>query len=251
MSQTNYLTMDKYNVLKTSELKSTGFSDSTIDTIHHIVDSINKADNCISNISNSSNEKESKEILNYEGYTGTKTRHFYNNICSKLIDARYLEIGTWNGSSSISAVYKNNIYALFIDNWSQFNGTPDIFKKAITEFGKTSECYLLEADCWKINLSEIGKFNIYLYDGAHTELDHFKALEYYLPNLDDEFIFMVDDWNWPEVRDGTMRAIRECNLTMKFRHEIFVSSDDLKGMPNHNGKKTWWNGIGIFLLSKN
>jgi hypothetical protein len=99
-------------------------------------------------------------------------------------------------------------------------------------------------------LSTIEKFNVYLYDGDHSELDHFKALEYYIDNLDDEFIFIVDDLNWENVRDGTMRAIRELNLTVKFRHEIFMSPDDLKGMPRHNGKDTFWNGCGIFLLEK-
>ena len=101
-----------------------------------------------------------------------------------------------------------------------------------------------------LNDFEVGPFNVYLFDGDHSELDHFKALEYYLPVLNDEFIFMVDDWNWPNVRDGTMRAIRELDLIVEFRHEIFVSGDDLQNMPNHKGKQTWWNGIGIFLLKK-
>jgi hypothetical protein len=35
-----------------------------------------------------------------------------------------------------------------------------------------------------------------------------------------------------------------------FRHEEFLSHEQLQGMPNHDGKKTWWNGIGIFILSK-
>ena len=34
------------------------------------------------------------KILNMDGMSGKKTRHFYNNICS-MKDARYLEIGTW------------------------------------------------------------------------------------------------------------------------------------------------------------
>lgn len=246
-----YLTLSRYLELQNTNNNNNkyNFSQKTMNTIKHIVTSIVNAENNLSKIDKDT--EEGKEILNYEGYTGTKTRHFYNNICSNLDDIRYLEIGTWNGSSSISAVYKNDIHALFIDNWSQFGGTSDVFTKAINKFGKTSKCYLLESDCWKVDLSTIGNFNVYLYDGDHAELDHFKALEYYLNNLDDEFIFMVDDYNWPNVRDGTMRAINELNLNVKFRHEIFVSSDDLKGMPEHHGKKTWWNGIAIFLLSKN
>ena len=262
---TGYLTFEKYiklikdlqnvkdkekdtNTLSANDISFENFNKNTMAIIHHIVNCIAKAENDKSKIDNLTDE--GKEILEYNGYTGTHTRHFYNNICNTS-NVRYLEIGTWNGSSSISATYKNNIDALFIDNWSQFNGSSEIFEKAIKKYGKTSRCSLLESDCWTVDLSTIeNTFNVYLYDGAHAELDHFKALEYYLPVLDNEFIFLVDDFTWADVRDGTMRAIRELGLTIKFRHEIFMSPDDLKGMPNHKGKETWWNGIAVFLLEK-
>ena len=48
-------------------------------------------------------------------------------------NVRYLEIGTWYGSSSISAIYKNNINATFIDNWSQFGGDSNIFNNIISQ----------------------------------------------------------------------------------------------------------------------
>jgi hypothetical protein len=45
-------------------------------------------------------------ILDMEGMTGIKTRHFYNNMLNRE-GCRYLEIGTWKGSSICSAIYKN------------------------------------------------------------------------------------------------------------------------------------------------
>lgn len=52
--------------------------------------------------------KLSDDIMLLDGMTGTKTRHLYNNICS-MGYRNYLEIGTWKGSSFISALYHNNI----------------------------------------------------------------------------------------------------------------------------------------------
>ena len=246
-----YLTVPKYLKLYQNKEK-VPFSEGVMDLVHHIVDALLNARQEVSKIDPKTDA--GQEILKYEGYTGTRTRHFYNNICNsdKLSGIKYLEIGTWNGSSSISAVYENKIDALFIDNWSQFGGTTDKFVTAIEKFGKKSNCYLLESDCWKVDLNnlDIAPFNVYLFDGDHSELDHFLSLDYYYPVLEDVFIFMVDDWNWANVRDGTMRAIDKLNLHVLFRHEEFVSEDELKGMPNHHGKQTWWNGIGIFLLSK-
>jgi len=244
----SYLTLTKYIHLLYDNTPPP-FNEKTMTLINHIAKSILNALENKSNID--INTKEGKEILEYEGYTGTKTRHFYNNICSELKDINYLEIGTWKGSSSISAIYKNKINALFIDNWSQFNGNVDDFVNVISKYCGESDCSFIEEDCWNIDLDILDKkFNIYLFDGDHSELDHFKSLEYYLPVLEDEFIFLVDDWNWPNVRDGTMRAINELNLIVEFRHEEFVSGDELQNMPNHKGKDTWWNGIGIFLLKK-
>jgi hypothetical protein len=103
-----------------------------------------------------------------------------------------------------------------------------------------------------VDLNDIylDSFNIYLYDGGHEVKDHYNALKYYYDILEDVFIYLVDDWNWYSVRDGTMMAINDLKLNVIFRHEEFMSDEDLKNMPNHNGKKTWWNGIGIFILSK-
>lgn len=250
----SYLTLNKYvDFVNNKNEKQEPFDINIMALIHHICTSILDARNGISKIDKET--EDGKELLEYEGYTGTRTRHFYNNICNsdKLENIKYLEIGTWNGSSTISAIYNNKLTGLFIDNWSQFGGKPDIFKENLDKFGNDdSQYYLLEQNCWEVDLNEldIGPFNIYLFDGDHFELDHFLSLRYYYPVLEDVFIFMVDDWNWPNVRDGTMRAINELNLHVLFRHEEFVSEDELKNMPEHKGKQTWWNGIGIFLLSK-
>ena len=247
MTDTSYLTISKFFEFIDRRTPPM-FNHDTMLIIGCIINSILFAEECISQIDPAT--PDGKEILELEGMTGTKTRHLYNNICSNLTSVKYLEIGTWNGSSSVSAIYKNNIDAVFIDNWCQFGGTSEVFQKNITKFNSDSRFSLVESDCWKVDLSKIGPFNVYLYDGDHTELDHFKALEYYLPVLEPDFVFLVDDWNWPEVRDGTMRAIRELDLTIKFRHEIFVSSEEIKNSPYHKGRETWWNGCGVFLLSK-
>jgi hypothetical protein len=59
------------------------------------------------------------EIIRMDGMSGTKTRHFYNNLLDSE-DARYLEIGTWKGSSVCSAMCGNKAQVLCIDNWSEF-----------------------------------------------------------------------------------------------------------------------------------
>lgn len=243
-----YYTIDTVADLYHKKIIDDTIDDNVKTILYHIVDSIQKAEKNISKID--INTPEGKEILEYKGMTGTKTRHLYNNL-SSMKNVKYLEIGTWYGSSSISAIYKNTIQGTFIDNWSQFGGDSNIFKNVIEKFTTPPASYkLIEANCWEVDASTLGTFNVYLYDGGHTEEDHYKSLTYYIHHMDDIFLFIVDDYNWPEVRDGTFKAIQDLQLTILFRHEIFVSPEDSVNMPNHNGKQTWWNGCGIFLLKK-
>mgnify|MGYP000886217178 CR=1 FL=1 len=70
--------------------------------------------------------KINSDILSIDGMTGVKTRHFYNNLLN-IDDARYLEIGSWKGSSVCSAMYNNNAKIVCIDNWSQFGNHKEEF----------------------------------------------------------------------------------------------------------------------------
>lgn len=281
--QSNYLTVER--VIGGGQYYKTLFNEHTTLLIEHVVESIINAENGISGISlknidkilidksqsysidleNFCNMKTNKgmslneELLQYPGMTGKKTRHLYNNICNlygrKKIAVKYLEIGVWYGSSSIAAMFKNHIEdSLFIDNWAQFNGKRSKFIEAMEKYKtETSKYRFIEDDCWKVDTKTLPQkyFNIYLYDGEHTEIDQYKALSYYINVLEDTFIFVVDDWNFMDVRDGTFRAIQELNLTVNFRYENFISREHLIGMPNHEGKHTFWNGCGIFVLTKN
>ena len=186
-----------------------------------------------------------KEILEMEGMSGYKTRHFYNNLCS-FSDTRYLEIGSWKGSSLCSAMYKNTISCTAIDNWSLWEGPKNEFLKNYETYKGNNNAKFIENDCWNVDINKLDKVNIYMYDGHHSESSHYKALNYFLPILDTEFIYLVDDWNWESVREGTDNSIKDNNLNIIYKKEIFTEKD-----PGRKGALTeWHNGICIFVLKK-
>jgi len=66
------------------------------------------------------------------GMTGKKYRYFINNLLSSINNPRYLEIGSWSGSSVCAAMYGNKLKVICIDDWSQFQNTDDIpYQKAL------------------------------------------------------------------------------------------------------------------------
>ena len=183
----------------------------------------------------------SSDIINMEGMTGTKTRHFYNNLL-RMPHATYLEIGTWKGSSVCSAMYKNNATVICIDNWCAFGGPKNEFMENFNKYKGDNNATFIEQDCFKVDVSSLPKFNLYMYDGEHTYDDQYKALTYYYDCLEDIFIFVVDDWNCPTVRRGTRDAISKLNLKNLNEKEIFT--------PCNAVKDSWWNGMVVYVLQK-
>jgi hypothetical protein len=201
--------------------------------IEHINKSLEKTNKLQSKIT--------PEILEMDGMSGKKTRHFYNNICS-MNDARYLEIGVFKGSSICAAMCNNNMTCLAIDNWSEFGGPKSEFLTNFNKFKGNNNAKFIEKNCWDVDVSTLGTFNIYMYDGNHTETSHYQALNHYLPCLDNIFIYLVDDWNWDNVRTGTMKGIKDTNCEIMYQKEIFTESN--------NPSNDWHNGISIFVLKK-
>jgi len=202
--------------------------------------SFQNAENNISKITN--------DIIKMEGMSGTKTRHFYNNLLNTE-DARYLEIGTWKGSSVCSAMCGNKAKVVCIDNWSEFGGPKAEFLVNFEKFKGENEATFIENDCYKINVSVLPKFNIYMYDGNHSKENHYNALSHYYNCLDDIFIFIVDDWNWNEVREGTLNSIQKLNLKVLYEKAIRLTWDG-SVTPEPELSNSWWNGIYIAILQK-
>ena len=206
----------------------------------HIETAFLNAENNISKIT--------KDIINMEGMSGTKTRHFYNNLLN-TDDARYLEIGTWKGSSVCSAMYGNKAKVICIDNWSEFGGPKSEFLVNFKKFKGENDAIFIENDCYKVDISVLPKFNIYMYDGNHTNENHYKALIHYYDCLDDIFIFIVDDWNWNYVRDGTINSIKKLNLKVLYNKEIRLTWDN-SHTAEPQASQTWHNGIYVAILQK-
>jgi hypothetical protein len=206
--------------------------------ITHVKNSIS---NAFSNISNLSND-----ILSMEGMSGNKTRHLYNNICN-LPHSTYLEVGTWKGSSFISAMYNNyDTYGYCVDNWCEFGGPKDDFYNNIKRFLTNKDIKVIDKDCWAITSDDLQKkINIFMYDGAHDYESQKKAITYYHQFFSKFVIIMVDDWtcDWVDVKRGTMDGIKEMNMIVHYSYEIPL----INTTSHHQGGDTFWNGCGVFV----
>lgn len=199
------------------------------------------------------NAGETAEHLLVPGMSGARYRRFVNALAASLPDARYLEVGVFKGSTLCSAISGNRIRAVGIDNWSEFDGSHQVAAAAVARFlDGGAEVRLVEADYRTADFAALGRFNIYFYDGPVSGADLMSGLMQACPALDDDFVFIVDDWNWAAVRTATMAAID--TLGMEIVHRISVRTTDDDRHPPHSGfdaqTTDWHNGYFIAVLRK-
>jgi hypothetical protein len=206
--------------------------------IGHIQQSIAKARLGISQLNS--------DILAIPGMSSPLVRHFLNNVCD-LPNTSYLEIGCWQGSTLISALYGNKhniIDAIAIDNWALHpeRSIKKAFLQHTTKYLQGYPYRFFEQDCFTIQ-KDIFKYpvTVYFYDGNHHVASHEKAFIYFNNVFADIFIAIIDDWNWERVQKGTRSAFKKLNYQIIYEQEFCTKGND----PND-----WWNGIYIAVITK-
>lgn len=206
-------------------------------TTRNMLEAFNKAMNI--------EHKLSADVSNMKGMSGKKYRYWINNFICIEEAPRYLEVGSWAGSTACSAMVGNKLSLTCIDNWSEFRGPKAKFLKNIQQCSNSkTEFNFIESDFRKVDYTNIGKFNVYLFDGPHLEDDQYDGIALALPALDETFTLIVDDWNWEEVQNGTIRAINDFNLKVHCSITIKTTKNP--------GKQTsaWHNGYFLAFCSK-
>lgn len=186
-----------------------------------------------------------------EGMSGKKYRYLINNLIANTPDARYLEIGSWAGSTACSAMWDNKIKMTCIENWQHFGGPRDQFFDNIN-FSKNDnvDFTFIESDYENVDYDNIGKFNVYLFDGPHEEEHQYNGIVNIANALDDTYTLIVDDWNWAGVRNGTYNGLEKTNQTIIAKIEIRTTSDEIH--PENAGPASdWHNGYFMAVIKKN
>ena len=218
-----------------------------MDLVKHVIGSFNQA--------NTFQTKLSREIFELEGMSGAKTRILYNELCSLVIPGRqtqYLEVGSWKGSTLCAALQSNsNCHGTSIENWALFGGPKNEFEQNVKRFGFEDRVTVFEEDVFSLDVSKIkNKIDIYLYDGDHDEIHQYKGITHIWPILADQAIIIVDDWNAVQVRKGTFDGLKDVGANIIEKFEIMYTHD-CSHTPIPIAQREFWNGIGVFVVSKN
>lgn len=209
-----------------------------------------------------------KQLIELKGLSSKRIRILLNELIKE--DTNYLEVGTFTGSTFVNALYGNKPNSATVidsfsanDSWEmdmkidvQYhgmkvkNGLFLMFLENCKRNGiKDFTC--IQGDCFNLlfpDKFEIRNVDTYLFDAGHSKEDHTKAITYYLNNLADVFIYIVDDWNDETVREGTRLGFESSFVKIHKEWEIF-SEVKMIGKEKHYDPN-WWNGYYIAVCEK-
>jgi hypothetical protein len=191
-------------------------------------------------------------VVQMQGMSGRKYRYLINNLIEATNNPRYLEVGSWLGSTACSAIFGNAVKALCIDNWAQFGGPKQEFLNNIGAVKNDfSDFRFIESDFRQVDYSDIGKFNVFLFDGPHEEKDQYDGVVIAQPALDDIYTLIVDDWNWEAVRNGTRSALEDAQCKVICSIEIRTTqTGNLSPRTATFQNSEWHNGYFLAVCQK-
>lgn len=186
-----------------------------VEKIKQIEEAILRADN--------GKSKLTEEILLLPAFNTHAIKHLLNNLGA--ISTKYLEVGLHKSGAFICAQYGNDIYGVGIDNWTEFEQDGEskrISWELCQKYLDPSKHQLFEMDCFTATTEIIGgDFDMLTYDANHSFEAQYKAIGYFLPFMQDQFILNVDDTEWADPREATEKAIKDLGLTVLFKQHLF------------------------------
>lgn len=159
----------------------------------------------------------------------------------------YLEVGTFNGCSLLSAaLYNTSTRCIGIDNFSAYGhiaNNEDILKTNLEKFDNLQHVQFYNMDYIKalqllFSKEPDLKVNVYFYDGEHSYENQVRGLEILLLYLAEKCVILVDDF-W-------FRSAEKANEEFLQRNPSFKSVFRIRPNPwKASPSETWWNGLEI------
>ncbi len=208
-------------------------------TKEHIDNSIQLA------LAGKSNLSESE--LSVRGFSTRTMRRLFNNLCN-LKDKTYLEVGLYCGATFCSS-FNSELVSIGIEDFSQDFGVGTVkgeLLKNVKEFSAKSKNYhIFDSDCFAIDKLEYpNPIDIYFFDGNHAEEFQAKALPHFFESMANKFLFIVDDFNWASVFNGTNKGFDSLSGKIEVEYYRVLRGYQLQDDP------IWHNGVCIYLINK-
>lgn len=154
----------------------------------------------------------------------------------------YVEVGTYQGGSLISALLENEARAIGVDSFGEFTATNnyDLTVGNLQKFGVADRVELKNMRFQEFFAHHApDRIDVYNYDGAHGYEEQLAGMEAAWSCLHPGSIILVDDYTYPEVSRAVNQFISNHIHSVEFQF-VFL--------PPQNVDPIWWNGCVVLLV---
>lgn len=188
----------------------------------------------------------SEFVLNVRGFSTPTMRRLFHNLCD--ISGTYLEVGLYCGATFVSS-FNKNLVSIGIEDYSQDFSVESVREELEENLNKFSpvarEVIVHYENCFMLDMNKLpSSIDILFYDAEHSEYNQTRALEYFLANMADRFLYIIDDTNWPEVKKGMLIGLDAIKSKIKIEESWELTGKFLQDDP------VFHNGLCIFLIKK-
>jgi predicted O-methyltransferase YrrM len=164
-----------------------------------------------------------------------------NAVVSSMSEGEtYVEVGTYQGGSLISALLGNNARAIGVDSFGEFTATNNLQLTVsnLEKFGVADRVQMHDKNFKEFfaGLPADFQIHVYYYDGEHNYEGQLAGMEAAWPHLRPGSFVIVDDLFYPEVTHAVNQFIANHINNIKF---CFVM------MPDQATDTVWWNGVCV------
>lgn len=192
-----------------------------------------------------------RSLVDVPGMSSPRVCRLLNLLVSRMDHGEhYLEIGTWQGRTLLSAAMHNrDRLCVACDKFRVFGRYTGFGFRARRALGRNLRRYA--ADRAAIHFYDMpssrffarrrfdGTVGVFFYDGDHTYRGTRDSIAAGARWLSDRAALIVDDWNVPRIRQATFDGLQDASIRILWH----------RALDGDHTENTWWNGLGVFYVS--
>ena len=191
-------------------------------------------------------------LVDVPGMSSPKVCRFLNRLVASLDPGEhYLEVGSWQGRTLLSAaVHNTGKLCVGCDKFrffGRFTGFGYKARRALKEnLARYADnraainFYDMPSSRFFRRRRADGPVGIYFYDGDHSYRGTRTSIAAGARWLSPKAVVLVDDWNVPRIRQGTLDGFRDAGVKILWQREL----------EGDHSERTWWNGLGVFYVER-
>jgi hypothetical protein len=194
----------------------------------------------------------SRHLVDVPGMSSPRVCRLLNRLVAAMDPGEhYLEVGTWQGRTLLSAALNNQgRICVACDKFRLFGRYTGFgfqarraFKRNLSRYARGRAAihfYDMPASRFFRRPRIDATFGVYFYDGDHSYRGTRQSIAAGVRWLSERAVVLVDDWNVERIRRATVDGFDDASARVLWH----------RALDGDHTEEKWWNGVGVFYVER-